>query len=84
MNCKMEDGLCDELSAYASGRYDIVFESGPLGASPGCTTPARDHVDCSGSALLIVDAEGQDSTATRNRQTFDTASDKSSSIYCKR
>ena len=76
-------GRCDDLSAYASGRYDNVSESGLLGASPGCTLSAHDNANCWGSSLLAVDAKGQDSTVTQNRQNSDTASDKISSIYCK-
>lgn len=84
LNYEMNDGLCDDLSAYAGGSYNNVLSAGLAGAEPGCQLLAHDASDCTGSSWTMADATSSNVGVTMNYPNFDGWSwtDKISSFYC--
>lgn len=66
LNYEMGNNGCDDLTAYNSGAWDKIINSGLAGASPGCKMSVYESSDCSGTAHVLADATSSSNAYVKN------------------
>lgn len=66
LNYEMGNNGCDDLTAFNSGAWDKIMNSGLAGASPGCKISVYESSDCSGTAHVLADATSSSNAYVKN------------------